>query len=243
MHVSDTHSPASITDPFVALDCPKKYLTYIAMAWIACLIVTILTATKIFDLFEFQLAAPALIYPITYIFSDLFTEVYGYRQTRRIVWMGFALFVFTAASTTIMVAIPPSPDYTDNAAFAAVFGGTPLIVTAEIAAFYFGEMANSYVLAKMKVWSHGKRLWTRTVGSTIVGQVTDNFLFYFIAFGITATYPASTLVNMWLSTAAFCIAYEALATPITYRVIRFLKKAEGMDVYDTKTNFNPFILS
>lgn len=235
------HTPTNlITDPREALERPAKYLGFLGMAWICCLVLSAIVAAKIFDIGPFSFSVAVLIYPFTYIFSDIFTEVYGYRQSRRIVWTGLALMVFVSIAEWAFVQVPPGRDYTDNEAFRTIFSSAPLITAASIAAFWSGEMTNALILAKMKIWTRGRHLWLRTTTSTLGGELMDGLVFYFTAFGLTHTYPTATILNMCLSTAAFCSLYEFAATPITYKIVNFLKRAEGLDVYDHGTDFNPF---
>ena len=231
-----------ITDPVLAGKRHFKYLDIIGMVWISCLMLSTFTASKIFDLGSFQLSVGVLVYPFTYIFADVFTEVYGYRQTRRIVWTGLVMLFFASLVLRAMVGVPPSRDYPEQQAFATIFGQSSLLTLATMACFFCGEVSNSYVLAKMKIKTGGKWLWLRATLSTIAGQLVDNFIFYLVAFGFNGTFPAATLVNLWLSTVAFCAIYELVMTPLTYKICGFLKQAEGLDVYDRGTNFNPFVL-
>jgi len=229
-----------ITDPILASRQHFKYLDIIDMVWICCLMLSTFTASKIFDLGEFQFTAGVLIYPFTYIFSDVFTEVYGYRQTRRIVWTGLGMLLLSSVVLRGMVAVPPSQSYGDQEAFSTIFGQSTLLTIATMMSFFSGEVTNSYVLAKMKIGSNGKWLWARATASTLAGQSIDNFIFYFVAFGLNGTFPPSTIVSLWLSCVVFCTVYEFLATPLTYKICNSLKRAEGLDVYDRGTNFNPF---
>jgi uncharacterized integral membrane protein (TIGR00697 family) len=232
-----------ITDPTLASKQHFKYLDLIGMIWICCLMLSTFPASKIFDLGPFQFSVGVLIYPFTYIFADVFTEVYGYRQTRRIVWTGLLMLFFSSIVLRAMVGVTPSRDYTDQQAYEVVFGQSALLTLAVMMCFFCGEITNSYVLAKMKIRMNGKWLWARATLSTLAGQLIDNFIFYLVAFGLTGTFPPATLINLWLSTVAFCTIYEFVMTPLTYKICNFLKRAEGLDVYDRGTNFNPFSLS
>lgn len=231
-----------ITDPEEALAVNSRYLGILGMAWVSALMLSIVVAAKTFDVGPASFSVAVLIYPVTYIFSDVFTEVYGYRQTRRIVWTGLALMMFASLVLYLCVRVPPGRDYPDNEAFKSIFASSPLIAGSAILAFWCGEMVNSFIMAKMKIVMQGKRLWMRTTSSTLAGQLTDNFVYFFMVFAITGMWPLATTLNLWVSTALFCTAYEFLATPMTYRIIHFLKRAEGMDVYDRGTNFSPFTL-
>jgi uncharacterized integral membrane protein (TIGR00697 family) len=180
-----------------------------------------------------------LFFPISYFFGDVLTEVYGYARDRRVVWSGFAALVFAALVTAVIVHLPPSDFYRDKqAAVETIFGNTPRIVCASIIAFWCGSFVNSYVLAKMKIWSQGRWLWTRTIGSTIVGELIDSSLFYFIAFyGIWAT---GDIVKIAIAQYILKTSWEVVMTPVTYKVVGFLKRAESEDYYDRNTNFTPF---
>jgi queuosine precursor transporter len=185
--------------------------------------------------------AGVLFFPISYIFGDILTEVYGYGRDRRVVWAGFAALAFASIMAFAVVHLPPSAASLGNqAAVEAIFGNTPRIVVASIIAFLCGTFVNSYVLAKMKIWTQGRWLWTRIVGSTLCGELVDSILFYFIAFyGRT---PAAHLVAIMFTQYALKSGWEIVATPLTYRVVAFLKKAEKEDYYDIDTNFTPFSL-
>lgn len=229
-----------VTDPNTALRSRTKYLDIIGIVWISCLLLTIILGPKMIDVGPFKFSVGVLFYPITYIFSDVFTEVYGYKTTRRIIWMGFFILIFTAILTSLALAIPSSSIYQDSAAFQIIFTPVPIFAAVAIVSFWAGEFINSYIMAKVKIITGGKYLWMRTTSSTVAGQTIDNFFGYFLAFSFTGEYSTTTLINLWLSTVAFCSLYEFIATPITYKIVSFLKRAEGLDVYDYGTNFNPF---
>ena len=185
--------------------------------------------------------AGILFFPISYIFGDILTEVYGYGRDRRVVWAGFAALAFASLMAWVVVSLPPGPsDFmkTYQPALEAVFGNAWRIAIGSMIAFWCGSFANSYVLAKMKIVTSGKWLWTRTIGSTIVGEAVDSSLFYFIAFyGIweTSDVIEVAIVQYFLKT-----GWEVVMTPVTYKVIGFLKRKENEDYYDRETNFNPF---
>ncbi|MEN9887201.1 MAG: hypothetical protein RL758_1779 [Pseudomonadota bacterium] len=187
--------------------------------------------------------AGVLFFPISYIFGDILTEVYGYGRDRRVVWAGFAALLFAAFMAWAVLALPPA----DNAFMQAyqkslqdVFGNTWRIVAGSIIAFWCGSFANSFVLAKMKVWSKGKHLWMRTIGSTMVGELVDSALFYTIAFyGI---WPPEQVLAVTIAQYVLKTSWEIIMTPVTYRVVAFLKEKEQEDHYDRNTNFTPFSL-
>jgi len=182
--------------------------------------------------------AGILFFPLSYVLGDVLTEVYGYARARRVVWAGFAAVLFMAFMAWAVVKMPPAPGWEGQAAYEQVFGLTPRIVLASVFAFWAGELSNAFVMARMKVWSGGKHLWQRTIGSTVVGQGVDSLLFYPIAFlGVWSTGQVATvLVTNYL----LKVLWEALLTPLTYRAVAFLKRAEGVDVYDKGTDFTPF---
>src|SRR5277367_6414254 len=183
--------------------------------------------------------AGVLFFPISYIFGDILTEVYGYGRDRRVVWAGFGALAFASLMASVVVHLPPSASsQATQAAVEAIFGNTPRIVLASILAFLCGTFVNSYVLAKMKIWTQGRWLWTRIVGSTLCGEWVDSVLFYFLAF--FGRMPQAELVGLILTQYALKSGWEIIATPLTYRIVAFLKKAENEDYYDTDTNFTPF---
>jgi queuosine precursor transporter len=185
--------------------------------------------------------AGVLFFPISYIFGDILTEVYGYGRDRRVVWAGFAALAFASIMAAVVVHLPPSDASRANqAAVESIFGNTPRIVVASVTAFLCGTFINSYVLAKMKIWTQGRWLWTRIVGSTLCGELVDSIIFYLVAF--YGRMPMSHLVAIMFTQYALKSGWEIIATPLTYRVVAFLKKAENEDYYDIGTNFTPFSL-
>ena len=185
--------------------------------------------------------AGVLFFPISYIFGDILTEVYGYARDRRVVWAGFAALAFASFMAAVIVHLPPSASSrATQPAVQAIFGNTPRIVAASVAAFLCGTFVNSYVLAKMKIWTLGRWLWTRIVGSTMCGELVDSIIFYLVAF--YGRIPQGHLVELVFTQYALKSGWEILATPLTYRVVAFLKRAENEDYYDIGTNFTPFSL-
>ena len=184
--------------------------------------------------------AGILFFPVSYVIGDVMTEVYGFSRARRCIWTGFAALLFMAFMSWVVVALPPAADWKGQEAYEAVFGQVPRIVFASILAFWAGEFANSVVLAKMKVWTNGRYLWTRTIGSTVVGQGVDSLIFYPLAFlgaaGWTDELVWKVLVTQWI----LKVSWEALLTPVTYAAVGWLKRHEGVDVYDVDTDFTPF---
>ncbi len=185
--------------------------------------------------------AGVLFFPISYIFGDILTEVYGYGRDRRVVWAGFAALAFASLMSFVVVHLPPSGgSMATQAAVEAVFGSTPRIVVASILAFLCGTFVNSFVLAKMKIWTQGRWLWTRIIGSTLCGELVDSVIFYFVAF--YGRMPEGHLVAIMFTQYTLKSGWEIVAAPLTYRVVAFLKRAENEDYYDIGTNFTPFSL-
>lgn len=185
--------------------------------------------------------AGVLFFPISYIFGDILTEVYGYARDRRVVWAGFAALAFASFMAAVVVHLPPSAmSRANQAAVEAIFGNTPRIIVASISAFLCGTFVNSYVLAKMKIWTQGRWLWTRIIGSTLCGELVDSMIFYFVAF--YGRMPQSHLIAVMFTQYALKSGWEFAAAPGTYRIVSFLKKAENEDYYDVDTNFTPFSL-
>ena len=188
-------------------------------------------------------SAGVLFFPISYIFGDILTEVYGYGRDRRVVWAGFGALAFASFMAWVVVSLPPAGSEfmkSYQASLEGVFGNSWRIALGSMIAFWSGSFANSYVLAKMKIWTQGKWLWTRTIGSTLVGELVDSALFYAIAFyGIWAT---ADLVKIVIAQYLLKTSWEIVMTPVTYRVVGFLKRAEQEDYYDRGTNFTPFSL-
>jgi uncharacterized integral membrane protein (TIGR00697 family) len=189
---------------------------------------------------EWPFGAGILFFPLSYVLGDVLTEVYGYARARRCIWAGTAAMLFMAFMSTVVVALPPAKEWTGQAAYEQVFNEVPRIVFASICAFWAGEFANSFIMAKMKLMTQGKHLWTRTIGSTIVGEGVDSFIFYPAAFlgavGWTPHLVIIVLLTQWF----LKVAWEVLLTPATYAIVRFLKRAEGVDVFDVHTDFTPF---
>ena len=187
---------------------------------------------------EWPFGAGILFFPISYVIGDVLTEVYGFARARRCIWAGFAALLFMAFMAQVVVALPPAATWEGQAAYEAVFGQVPRIVLASMVAFWAGEFANSFVLAKMKIATRGRYLWTRTIGSTVVGQGVDSLIFYPLAFW--GVWDSETLLVVLLTQWALKVAWEALLTPATYAAVGFLKRREGVDVYDSGTDFTPF---
>ena len=186
--------------------------------------------------------AGVLFFPISYVFGDILTEVYGYARARKVIWAGFAGLGFASFMAAVVVALPPAPFWNNQAAYEIAFGSTWRIVLASMCAYFCGEFVNSYVLAKMKIITAGKWLWTRTIGSTIFGEAVDSALFYPLAFYGTGIIPDDKLPLVMLSQFLIKVGVEVVFTPITYKVVNALKRAEHEDYYDRDTDFTPFSL-
>jgi uncharacterized integral membrane protein (TIGR00697 family) len=186
--------------------------------------------------------AGVLFFPISYVFGDVLTEVYGYARARRVIWAGFAGLAFAALMAAIVVALPPAPFWKNQAAYEVAFGTTWRIAAASMLAYFCGEFANSFVLAKMKILTAGRWLWTRTIGSTIIGEAVDSALFYPLAFYGSGIIPNDKLPQVMLVQFVVKVGVEVVFTPVTYKVVGFLKRAEQEDYYDRATDFNPFAL-
>lgn len=212
------------------------FLVVVAL-FITCLITANIIAVKLIDVFGFVVPAAVIIFPLSYVFGDILTEVYGYSQARRVIWLGFACNSIAVAAVWLAQMIPGASFWDGQGAYERILGYTPRILVASFLAYLVGEFANSFVLAKMKILTKGRWLWTRTVGSTLVGEGLDSLVFITLAF--VGTMPValltSTMVTQWL---AKC-AYEAAATPLTYLVVGFIKRQEAIDTYDYNTQFNP----
>jgi len=186
--------------------------------------------------------AGVLFFPISYIFGDILTEVYGYARARRVIWAGFAAMTFASLMAWVVVHLPPAPAWQNQAAYEIAFGSTWRIVLASLTAFFCGEFVNSFVLAKMKILTHGRWLWTRTIGSTIVGEGVDSLLFYPLAFYGSGLIPNEILWRVMLAQFVTKVGVEVVFTPLTYKIVAALKRAEHEDYYDIRTNFTPFRL-
>lgn len=215
-----------------------KYLGTISVFFVAVLLISNVASTKIVDFGWFTFDGGTLLFPLSYIFGDILTEVYGYKRARGVIWLGFFCALLMSLVFIIVGKLPASPDWPNQASYDAILGLTPRIVIASGLAYLCGSFSNSMILAKMKIWTKGKVLWARTIGSTIVGELVDSTLFIIIAFA--GIFPTSLLITLILSNYIFKTLVEIVFTPATYRVVKLLKKKEGYDHYDHDTNFNPF---
>lgn len=189
---------------------------------------------------DWPFGAGILFFPLSYVIGDVLTEVYGYARARRVIWAGTAAVVFMALMAWIVVALPPAPGWTNQAAYEAVFGQVPRIVAASVCAFWAGEFVNAYVMARMKVWTDGRHLWSRTIGSTVVGQGVDSLIFYPLAFWGASGWTGNLVITVLFTQWALKVAWEVLLTPVTYAIVGGLKRAEQVDVFDRDTDFTPF---
>jgi uncharacterized integral membrane protein (TIGR00697 family) len=218
-----------------------RYYDLVMALFVAVVLISNVASTKFVKLGPFSFDGGTILFPISYIFGDILTEVYGYRRSRRVIWTGFFCAALMAGVFALVGVLPAAEGWENQAAYRAILGSTPRIVLGSLVAFFAGEFSNSFVLAKMKVWTRGRWLWTRTIGSTLVGEGVDSLLFVLIAFAGTIPWPLlwATVVSNYV----FKCGMEALMTPVTYRVTGFLKRTEQEDVYDVGTDFNPFKLT
>jgi queuosine precursor transporter len=187
---------------------------------------------------QWVFGAGILFFPLGYVIGDVLTEVYGYARARRVIWAGFAAMIFMAFMSWVVVSLPPADGWDGQAAYESVFGQVPRIVIASIVAFWAGEFVNSYVMARMKVMTQGKHLWTRTIGSTLVGQGVDSLIFYPLAFA--GVWSTEQVITVMLTNWGLKVLWEAVLTPVTYAVVNGLKRREGVDIFDDHTDFSPF---
>ena len=224
------------------MEAPRRqyrYYDFVMAAFVTVLLcANMIGAAKRAQIGPFTFGAGILFFPLSYIFGDILTEVYGFARARKVVWTGFAALVFASLMATVVVGLPPAPGWVDQAAYQTVYGQAPRIVLASLVAFFCGEYANSYVLAKMKIWTRGRLLWLRTIGSTIVGEGVDSAIFYPLAF--YGLWQTEAVVQVMLTNYVIKMSWEALLTPLTYKIVNFLKRAENEDYFDDHTDFTPF---
>jgi uncharacterized integral membrane protein (TIGR00697 family) len=215
-----------------------KYLDIITVFFVVALLVSNIASTKITQVGFMVLDGGTLLFPLTYIFGDILTEVYGFKKSRRVIWLGFLSCILMSVVFGIVGLLPSASGWDNQDAYMKILGQTPRIVLASLIAYFFGAFSNSFILAKMKVLTKGKWLWTRTIGSTLVGQFLDSIIFVLIAF--TGVVSKELLFELIIFNYIFKTAVEVAFTPLTYLIVDKLKKKENEDYYDTKTNFNPF---
>jgi hypothetical protein len=215
-----------------------KYFTPIAGIFVAVLLISNTVAGKFFSIGSLSFPSGVILFPVSYIFGDVLTEVYGYERSRRIIWTGVFAEILMAFFYWLVIMLPPSDFWHNQQAYKVVLGQVPRTVVATIAGYFAGEFTNSFIMAKLKIVTKGRYLWVRTIGSTIAGEGIDTILFILIAFA--GIMPANDLIKTIPAVYVFKVVYEILATPLTYVIVRFLKRKEGIDIYDFGTNFSPF---
>ena len=219
-----------------------RYFDYMMAAFVAILLLSnLIGASKLASVQGYTFGAGILFFPVSYVLGDVLTEVYGYANARRCVWAGFAAMVFMAFMSWVVVSLPAAEGWDGQAAYESVFGNTWRIVAASVLAFWAGEFVNSFVLAKMKILTGGKHLWSRTIGSTVFGQAIDSAIFYPVAF--LGTWSTSQVLTVMVTNWFLKVLWEVVLTPVTYAVVGFLKNREGVEVFDTGTDFSPFAKS
>jgi len=215
-----------------------KYLDVITVAFVSVLLISNVASSKILDLGAFTFDGGTILFPLSYIFGDILTEVYGYGRSRRVIWMGFFAAMLMSLCFMVVGALPASPEWSHQEAYDVILGLTPRIVVASLTAYFLGEFVNSYIMAKMKILTKGKYLWARTIGSTLGGEFVDTAIFVGVAF--YGVLPGEILPAILISNFVFKTMVEVLFTPVTYAIVGFLKRSEQEDHYDYDTNFNPF---
>lgn len=217
-----------------------KHLDSITAFFVAVLLISNIASTKIFNVGFLSIDGGIIVFPLSYIFGDILTEVYGYKKSRKVIWLGFSSSLLMSAVLIVVGWLPAAAEWGRQQAYMDILGTAPRIVLASLVAYFSGEFTNSFILAKMKVITKGKHLWMRTIGSTIFGQVIDTLIFSFIAF--YGELPMPLLWEIIIANYIVKTSIEALFTPITYKVVNWLKKEESEDYYDYNTNFNPFLV-
>lgn len=220
-----------------------KYLDIATVAFVVILLLSnFISNNKVAQIGNFVFGSGIIFFPASYLLGDILTEVYGYSKSRRVIWIGFAALLVSVVFIQIVLALPPAHDWPNQQAYEIVFSNTPRTVFSSIFAFWAGEFANSFILAKMKILTKGKHLWTRTIGSTVVGEGVDTLIFYPLAFGGLAAFPWHLIFSVMVANYVLKVCWEVLATPFTYKIVSYLKRKENEDYYDYKTDFNPFLL-
>lgn len=214
-----------------------KYIDIITALFVAVLLISNIASTKIVKFGFFSFDGGTLLFPLSYIFGDVLTEVYGYKKAKRAIWIGFVSALLLSVVLIIVGWLPPAAGWTNQAAYETILGLTTRIVIASLIAYCAGQFANSYIMAKMKILTKGKALWSRTIASTLAGEFVDTLLFVLIAFW--GLLPQTLLITVLVSNYIFKIGVEIIFTPLTYKIVNFLKKNEEEDYYDYQTNFNP----
>ena len=218
-----------------------KYLDLITGLFVAVLLISNIASSKIIEIWKFTFDGGTILFPLSYIFGDILTEVYGFRRSRRVIWIGFFCAALMSLTLGLVGLIKPAAGWEYQEAYMRILGQTPRIVTASLIAYFAGEFSNSFILAKMKILTKGRWLFTRTIGSTIVGEGIDTVIFVVIAF--LGVYPNDLVLLIIISNYIFKVSLEVVFTPLTYKIVGFLKRVERVDWFDYRTNFNPFIFS
>src|SRR5271157_282759 len=215
-----------------------RFLETFIVIFVVILLISNLVGAKIVAWGNMRFGGAQILFPFTYIFGDVFTEVYGYAGSRRAIWLGFFASILMALICAAIVALPPAPEFHEQHAYEVVLGVVPRMVAASLIAYLCGEFVNSFTLAKMKILTRGRHLWTRTVGSTVTGQFVDSIVFMFVAF--LGKESLGTIFTLIWSAYLFKVVYEVAMTPLTYWIVNSLKRLEGVNVFDIETNFSPF---
>lgn len=216
-----------------------KYLDIIMVLFVVVFLISNVASSKIAKVGMFTLDGGTLLFPLAYIFGDILTEVYGYGQSRKVIWLGFVSAILMSLVFGIVGALPSADGWGNQNAYQLILGQTPRIVAASLVAYFSGEFLNSFIMAKMKIITEGRWLWIRTIGSTLVGELVDSAVF--ILFAFAGVLPKELIISLIIFNYIFKTSIEILFTPITYWVVNFLKRGEGEDFYDRATNFNPFL--
>lgn len=215
-----------------------RYLSIVSSIFVAILLISNTVGGKVFSFWGLNLPGGVVVFPISYIFGDVLTEVYGYRTSRRIIWTGFGCLAMMSIVYYVVEKLPPAAFWPNQQAYATILGFAPRVAFASMMAYFVGEFSNSFVLAKMKILTRGRHLWSRTIGSTIVGEGIDSIVFTMVAF--TGVFDGHAIFTIIWSNYLVKVLYEVVATPLTYTVVNYLKREEGVDIYDYDTDFNPF---
>ena len=223
-----------------------KHYKYIDIATVAFVVTLFLSNfignAKVTQWGDFTCTVGIILFPLAYLLGDVLTEVYGYARSRRVIWLGFGALVISVVLVQIMIWLPPAKEWPNQHMYVEIFSNSPRVVACSILAYFCGEFTNSFTLAKMKLLTKGKHLWTRTIGSTVIGEAVDTLIFYPLAFGGLAAFSWHLILAIMVSNYILKVMWEVIATPFTYKIIGFLKKQENEDFYDYKTDFNPFVL-
>lgn len=218
-----------------------KYLDIITVGFVTVLLISNLIANgKFAQIGNFVFGVGVILFPMSYLFGDILTEVYGYSKSRRVIWIGFCTLIIATIIVQIFLWLPPAEGWNKQDAYEKVLGNMPRIVICSMLAFWAGEFTNSFTLAKLKILTQGKHLWMRTIGSTIAGESVDSLIFYPLAFGGLESYPWHLILKVMIANYILKVLWEVIATPVTYKVVAYLKKVENEDYYDYDTNFSPF---